>query len=91
VSSKNGRLVVTGSFDLSYGFTLHQTNLAGSASHFSAEGVQLKKLEDGKAEFSVSIKELETGHSFRLKFLKDDDTRNSASFDGEIDYHSKIS
>jgi hypothetical protein len=90
LTSKDGRLAVTGPFDLGYGFTIPQSHSSVSASHFAAEGVQLKKLDDGKAEFSVSIKGLSTGYLFNLKFTKDDNTEYSASFKGDIDYHAKI-
>jgi hypothetical protein len=89
-SSKNGCLVVTGPFDLGYGFT-SQPLQSGSSSHFAAEGVQLKTLDDGKAEYSVSIKELISDYVYMITFSNDSNIKNLISVEGEIEYHSKVS
>jgi hypothetical protein len=73
-SKSEGRFAVTGPFDFDFGFMMYDSERLGETSYFAAEGVCLKKLEDGKVEFSVSVKKLSSAHRFNLRFADDDDT-----------------
>jgi hypothetical protein len=80
--SKSGTLVITGSFDHAYGFSVSVDGKDQST--FSAEGITLKKGEKESTEFAVSIREPFQKHRFNLKFAKLEDTRYSFQHTGEI-------
>jgi hypothetical protein len=83
-SKSAGRFAVTGPFDFDLGFMMYDSDRRGETSFFAAEGVLLKKLEHGKAKFSVSVTKRSSAHRFTLRFADDDDTSYSSDIEGRI-------
>jgi hypothetical protein len=79
--STAGELIVTGNFDVGFGFIFDQGPKASS--HFAAAGVTLKQLAgDGNSEFRISIRGKSgfdfSNHRFFLKFV--DPNNNKFNF-----------
>jgi hypothetical protein len=87
-ATKTNPFVVTGPFDIEYGFTNFQDQKGftlSSTTQHAADGVQLRELDDGNVEFRVSIKELRFVNYFTIKFRQVDPAKADPAKPAKVD------